>query len=148
MTQTIYLDLYEHVLDRLKRSTQLYARGLNEEFNEETVITDRDEATIVDYFKDFIATLKDETGKHAELKDYDTMLAYNFNEREQKNDTAGISQMLVQICEEYLLYRWYDSLGMVEKGNYHKGKFQEALYNWKYNSTRKKIVKPKYRPYF
>lgn len=147
MTQTVYIDLFEHVLGRIKRATELYARGLDE-FNDQTVISSRDEETIIDYFKDFIADLKDETGKHADIKDYETMFAYNFTKKEQKVDLAGISQKLIVICEEYLLWKWYDSLGLVEKANYHRMKYTSNLNDWKYNSAQKKVVQPKYRPYF
>lgn len=142
----ILIELQEDVLPRVKARTELIARG-NPEIPEDWIIGERDENTIARFFTDFAGSFLSDTGRK-EMLDAEDTLIINLTEKEIERGTANLQTTLLQTAEEYILSKWYNALGDLQRGDYHEGQYQKKIREWQYNSVQKMVVQPKYRPYF
>lgn len=141
-----FLSLDDNVVPALKRRTELFARG-NPESSDDLIVVDRDRDTLAEFFTEFVAEIKNKTGRHS-IDDYEDELAVNYSEKEVERGLDKLHRTFVQIAIEFHLMRWYDSLGRLRQSGYHRQVYEKLLIDWLGNSTQDAFVTPKYRPYF
>jgi len=142
----ILIELEQDVLPRVRARTELIARG-NPEIPDDWIIGERDNKTITRFFEDFAGSFLSDTGRK-EMTDGGDTLIIRLTEDEIERGTANLKTTLVQTAEEYILHKWFTSLGDLQRGQYHEGEYQKKIREWQYNSLQPMVVQPKYRPYF
>lgn len=147
MSKAINISLCDDIFSRVKSSSELRTR-LTDELTDHIIATDSDLDQFRVYFRDFIAEFKNVTATYGRLKDYDGMLSYQLTDSEHDHKLIELAPLLSRITQEYLLYRWYDDLGIAQLAGDSWAKYQTLLGDWKNHSARTSFVVPKYRPYF
>lgn len=144
----IIIELDGPLYETLKMRTQLLLRG-NEELSTEIVITDRDKTMIQHFFEDAKTEVINELALADDAESYpEGAFIYTLSDRQQKGKLYKLSNILKKAFEEYLLMRWFDSIGIIDVSQYRQMLYENALRDFKNNTTNKAFVVPKYRPYF
>lgn len=143
----IHIDLKEDVFDRVKRQTELKSR-LHDDLTEQIVITDSDKPALEDYFADFIASFRNDTGAFDRVEDYDNLFVYVMTEDEEARGFKHLKQLIIKTMVEYLLWQWYESIGASQFATEAGTKYQYCIREFLNHNARKAFVQPKYRPYF
>lgn len=144
----IRLDLCEDVFPRVKNTAELRSR-MRTEITDDIVATDSDLKVFRTYFKDFIAELTNETASFGEIRDtQDGGLTYTLTDRQKDGGLAKLKPLLELLSAEYLLWRWYDDLGIGDLMELSRVRYIDLLNKWKHNNTNEAFVTPTYRPYF
>ena len=141
-----FLGLDDDVFPAVKRRTELFARG-NPESSDDWIVVDRDRPTLEEFFTEFVAEIKNETGRH-DINDYEDQMAVNYSEKEVEQGLDKLHRTLIQVAIEFHLMRWYESLGRLQQSAHHRRVYNKLLRDWKYNSTKPAFITPAYRPYF
>lgn len=143
----IYIDFSKDIFDTFKTRTELASRSADPGAARQIIATDDDKDITALFFTEFVSEFRNETGIYDRLKDYDGFIIYEVDEETEKN-IEMLAPTLKQSIVEYLLMRWYDSIGLAQKSVTRRAVYIKILRDWKVNSTRKHFVRPTYTPYF
>lgn len=147
MAGTIYLDLCDDIFPRIKNAAELRTR-LRKDLTEEIVVTDSDLSVFEDYFKEFAAEFRNETGTFDDLRENGGQLTYKLTDTEKEGGMDELKDLLIRIARENLLYRWYDDLGVGDLARNAWGKYEALRDEFVNNNAQKKFYQPKYHPYW
>jgi len=148
MKDKIIVELDGPLFELLKMRTQLLLRG-NEELSTEVIITDRDKVIIKSFFEDAKTEVINALALADVAESYpEGAFIYQLSGRQKKNKLYKLSNILKKAFEEYLLMRWFDSIGIIDVSQYRQILFENALRDFRNNTTKKAFVVPKFRPYF